>query len=226
MEDPPKNLIRCSRCRAPEAVLVRRYSGEVLCRKCLRASLLARMKRFVSKNNLLSRDDHILVLRTELPYDEELSSLFFEMESEFPVKIDSVKLSFYSREDIPEMLREVVEMFSFRGEKVILPLVLDDAVSLLIRFIFTGSPEFLVISGRLHLVLSRIENFVAPFIEIPLEEILTLCGSKCGEVGTPNDPYLRMVEEFERDSPGIRFSLLKLTHRADFLRAIGIRTCQ
>lgn len=226
MWNPSKNLTRCSRCGAPEALLVRRYSGEALCRRCLRASLLTRMRRFVSKNNLLSRNDHILMLRTELPYDKELSSLFFEMESEFPVSIDSAKLGFHSREEIPEMLREVVEFFSFRREKVILPLILDDVVSLLMRFIFTGSPDFLIISGRLHIALSKIENFVAPFVEVPLEEILALCGDRCREVGTPNDPYLRMVEELERDSPGIRFNLLRFTERTDFLRAVGVRSDQ
>ncbi|MDW8035987.1 MAG: hypothetical protein RMI85_05985, partial [Candidatus Korarchaeum sp.] len=142
------------------------------------------MRRFVSKNNLLSRDDRILLLRTELPYDGELSSLFLEMESEFPVKIDSAKLDLRSREGIPSILREVVDKFSFSDKKVILPLILDDAVSLLLRSIFTNSPDFLIISGRLHLVLNRIENLVAPFIEIPLEEILALCGSGCEEVGT------------------------------------------
>lgn len=223
MEDSPKNLTRCSRCGAPEVILVRRYSGESLCRRCLRISLLARMRRFVSKNNLLSRDDEILFLRTELPYDRELADLFFEMESEFPVKIDSVKLSLRKREEIPKTLREIVEMFGSRREKVILPLILDDTVSLLLRSIFTGSPEFLVISGRLHLVLDRIENLVAPFIEIPLEEVLALCGEGCEGMLESNDPYLRIVGELERDSPGIRFNLLRFTERADFLRAMGVR---
>ena len=223
MGDPSKNMTHCSRCGAPEVLLVRRYSGEGLCRRCLRASLLTRMRRFVSKNDLLSRDDEILLLRTELPYDKELTDLFFEMESGFPVKIDSVKLNLSSRDKIPEALREVVGMFGSRHEKVILPLVLDDAISLLLRSIFTGSPDFLVISGRLHLILDRIENFITPFIEMPLEEVLALCGEECECMRESSDPYVRIVEELERESPGVRFNLLRLTERVDFLRAMGVR---
>lgn len=215
-------MTRCSRCGAPEVLLVRRYSGEALCGVCLRKSLLTRMRRFVSKNNLLSRDDRILLLRTGLPYDEELYSLFFEMESEFPVQINSAKLNLRSREEIPAVLREIAERFSLRREKVILPLLLDDAVSLILRSIFTGSPDFLIIMGRLHLTLGRIENLIAPFIEIPLEEVLAL-RKRDGGAYASNDPYSRMVEELERESPGVRFNLLRLTERADFLRAMGIR---
>lgn len=221
MRETPKNLTRCSKCGAPEIVVTRRYSGESLCRGCLRDSLLNRMRRFVSRNNLLSRDDEILFLRTELPYDDVLSDLFFEMESRFPVRISSSKLSLNSRERIPEVLREALRMFRSRDEKIVLPLVLDDVVYLLLRSIFTGSPDLLVISGKLHLALRRIENFIAPFSEIPLEEAIALCG--CEVEGPSDDPYIRMVEELENESPGIRFNLLRFTERADFLRAMGIR---
>jgi len=216
--DSPKNMI-CSRCGSPDVVLIRRYSGEILCRKCLRDSLLNRMKRTVSKYCLLSREDEILFLRTKLPYTGALFDLFMEMESKFPVKISSMDLDFKSRDEIIDLLREVSTNLISSKEKVVLPLILDDAISLLLRSIFTGSPDFLIISGRLHLLLNELSNFVAPFIEIPIEELSVLCRCPRYEV---RDPYMRMVEELEEESPGIRFNILRFMERADFLRAMGL----
>jgi len=134
-----------------------------LCENCLRDSLLSRMKRTVSKYSLLSREDNILFLRTKLPYAEILFDLFMEMESKFPVKISSIDLDFDSRDEIVDLLREISRNLISSREKVVLPLILDDAVSLLLRSIFTGSPDFLIISGRLYLLLNELSNFVAPF---------------------------------------------------------------
>jgi len=218
MVDSPKNMV-CSRCGSPDVVLIRKYSGERLCKSCLRDSLLSRMRRAVSKYNLLSREDNILFLRTRLPYAETLFDLFMEMESKFPVKVSSMYLDFKSRDEIVDLLREASRKLMFSREKVVLPLILDDAVSLLLRSIFTGSPDFLIISGRLYLLLDELSNFIAPFIEIPIEELSALCGGSRHEV---RDPYMRMVEELEEESPGIRFNILRFMERSDFLRAMGL----
>jgi len=216
--DSPKNMT-CSRCGSPNVIFIRRYSGELLCENCLRDSLLSRMRRTVSKYGLLSREDSILFLRTKLPYAGILFDLFIEMESKFPVKISSIDLDFKSRDEIVDLLREASRNLISSREKVVLPLILDDAVSLLLRSIFTGSPDFLIISGRLYFLLNELSNFVAPFIEIPVEELSVLCGGSGYEV---RDPYMRMVEELEEESPGIRFNILRFMERADFLRAMGL----
>gem|GEM_PF-6897404 len=52
-----------------------------------------------------------------------------------------------------------------------------------------------------------------------MRELSALCGGSRYEV---RDPYMRMVEEFEEESPGIRFNILRFMERADFLRAMGL----
>lgn len=179
------------------------------------------MRKYVSKHNLLFRDDSILFIETNLDYNDDLFNLFMEMESKFPVNVSSIKLDFAIGGNLIPFLRNTIEKFGFESRKVILPLLLDDIAALFLRAVFTGSPDFLVISGRLYVALKRIDNFVVPFAEIPIEEISVLHKGRYEEAGRRDDPYLRMLEELERDSPGIRFNLLRLSERAEFLRAIG-----
>mgnify|MGYP000433296909 CR=1 FL=1 len=217
--EPDKKGIVCSRCGSEDAVVIRKYSGEALCHSCLRKSLLARMRRAVSRYGLLKRDDSIIFVRTGLPRDPVLWDLFYEMEREFPVTIDQVVLNVADVGELwsslPDLSREVE---SERG-KVVIPLLLDDVVALFLRFIFTGVPDILMLRGKLYLVLREVKEFISPFVEVPLDELLALSGK---ERAPPVNPYLRIVEELEKAHPGMRFNIMRMLDRVDLLRSIGI----
>ncbi len=214
-----KNALRCSRCGSSNVLIVRRYSGEALCRRCLRDSLLSRIKRTISRYKLLKRDDNIIFIRSGLKRDDLLWDLFSEIESEFPVSIREERLPPH------EDLWEAVLAFLKEGEedkgKVVLPLLLDDVVGLLLRFIFTGSPSLLVLKGKVFLALREVLGHVSPFVEIPAEELLAL-----GELEEMKPDfeniYLKLVRKLEEENPGMRFNVLRVSEREDFLRSIGI----
>lgn len=217
-----KNDLRCSRCGSREVVIVRRYSGEVLCRKCLKESLLSRIRRSISKYGLLVRDDEIIFLNTGTDRDEILWILLSEVESEFPTSITEKRIN---SSDLWNGIIEHLKRNPIQGRKVVVPLILDDVVGLLLRFIFTGSPRLLVIRGRILLALEVIYNYVSPFVEIPVEELFALKEGSIDEelasFRSPN-PYLKLVEDLERENPGMRFNILRMIERDDMLRSMGI----
>ncbi len=225
-ENAAKKELRCSRCGSKEVILIRRYSGEALCRKCLRESLLSRMRKSVSKYNILTRNDSLLYIRTRLPYDNVLWELFQDMESEFPVKIDYIHTDIGLPAELWNSLYDIAKELPER-KKFIFPLILDDVVALFLRFIFRGSPSILIIRGRVFLAMKEISTMITPFVEIPIEEAWAL--SK-GEVSDMDDMlgyifrnnFLSMAFKLEKINPGARFSLLRSLERLDLLRSIGI----
>jgi len=227
-----KNTVRCSRCGSKEVFFERRYSGEFLCLKCLRRSLIRRMERAVSKYNLLERDDSIIYIHTDFPYNEVLHDMFLEMESNFPVKIKEFSCKEITKRSIKfrwKWLSDVARFSMERDEKVVVPILLDDVIALFLRFIFSGSPEVLFLRGRLFLATKAISKVVSPFIELPIDEVLSLTHTignltpeQLQEIFHLDDPYLKMVWEFEQENPGMRFSFLRSIQRTDLLESIGI----
>ena len=222
-----KKGLRCSRCGSDDVVLVRRYSGEALCSRCLKKSLLTRMKRSVSKHGLLRRDDRILYIRTLLPYDGVLWDLFSEMESPFPVILEVMRLEVGHPLDLWGEVLNLSRNTSSGDVKVVLPAILDDLASLFLRFVFTGSPDLLLLGGRVFIAMREIRNLISPFIELPIEELWSLIDRRSGfhrEISqfVSKDPYLRMVWRLEVDIPGMRFNLLRSLEREEFLKSIGI----
>jgi len=215
-----KSALKCSRCGSSDVLIVRRYSGEALCRRCLRNSLLVRIRRAISRYKLLSRNDDIIFLRSGLKRDDLLWDLFSEIESEFPVSIREEKLPPHT--DLWEAILVLLkEEEGIDNGKVILPLLLDDAVGLLLRFIFTGSPSLLVLRGRILLALREVPGYISPFVEVPVEELLALSESRESSREFEN-VYLRLVWKLEEENPGMRFNVLRVSERGDFLKSIGI----
>ncbi len=219
-ESPPtKNALKCSRCGSSDVVIVRRYSEEALCRRCLRDSLLTRIRRTISRHGLLRRDDSIIFLRSGLKRDGVLWDLFSEIESEFPVSIREER--FQSSGDLWEGISRFIKRRGESDDKIVLPLLLDDAVGLLLKFIFTGSPSLLLLRGRVFLALKEVAGYISPFVEVPAEELLAVSGSK-ESICESENIYLRLVRKLEQDNPGMRFNVLRVSEREDFLRSIGI----
>ncbi len=214
----PKNRLKCSRCGSEDVVIVRRYSGEALCRRCLRESLLGRIRRTVSRYGLLERKDRIIFLKSGLPRDLLLLDLFKEIESKFPVTISVERLPPSS--GLWDGILTFLKHARVGDAKLVLPLVLDDAVALLLRFILRGTPNILLIKGRVFVGLRHVDGAISPFVEIPLEELLAL-GESEPELRTSN-PYLVLVQRLEAVNPGMRFNVLRISEREDFLRSIGI----
>ncbi len=224
-EDTKKEF-KCTRCGSREVILVRRYSGEALCYNCLRNSLLSRMRRSVSKYNLLTRKDELLYVRTKLPYDNILWELFQEMESEFPVRIETTYANVEISEDLWNYLYEIAED-SAEERKVIIPLILDDVVALFLKFIFRGSPNILIVKGRLFLAMREVDKVITPFVEIPIEEAWALLTNKINNMKdilnyVSKNRYLSMVLKIEDVIPGARFNFLRSLERVDLLKSIGI----
>ncbi len=227
-----KNTVRCSRCGSKEVFFERRYSGEFLCLKCLRRSLIRRMERAVSKYNLLERDDNIIYIHTDFPYNEVLYGMFLEMESNFPVKIKELSCREITKGSIKfrwGWLSDVARFSIEHDEKVVVPILLDDVIALFLRFIFSGSPEILFLRGRLFLATKSIRKVVSPFIELPIDEVLSLAhttsnltSEQVRKIFYLDNPYLKMVWELEQENPGMRFSFLRSIQRTDLLESIGI----
>ncbi len=147
------------------------------------------------------------------------------MESEFPVKIDSI----YTDMELPDelwnslygMAREILE-----GKKLVLPLILDDVVALFLRFIFRGSPSILIIRGRVFLAMREISTMITPFVEIPIEEAWALSKGKVNDMDIlgyiSGNNFLNMAFKLEKVNPGARFHFLRSLERLDLLRSIGI----
>ncbi len=225
-EEDNKKELRCSRCGSKEVILVRKYSGEALCRNCLRNSLLSRMRRSVSKYGLLTRRDRLLYIRTGLPYDSVLWELFQEMESEFPVTVESTYVDVETSEGLWNSLYETVEE-SHKGKKLVIPLVLDDVVALFLKFIFQGSPSIFIAKGRVFLAMREIDRTIIPFVGIPIEEAWALLTNKIDNVEDILDyisknRYLSMILKLEEAIPGARFNFLRSLERIDLLKSIGI----
>ncbi|MDK2383338.1 MAG: hypothetical protein QI199_00835, partial [Candidatus Korarchaeota archaeon] len=79
----------------------------------------------------------------------------------------------------------------------------------------------LVLKGRVFLALREVFGHVSPFVEIPVEELLALAESR--EMGPDfENIYLKLVRKLEEENPGMRFNVLRVSEREDFLRSIGI----
>ena len=226
-EEDTKKELRCSRCGSKDVIIVRKYSGEALCRNCLRKSLISRMRRSVSKYGLLTRKDELLYVRTKLPYDDILWELFQEMESEFPVRLDSTYVNVETAEDLWNSLFEIAEK-SLNERKVIVPLILDDVAALFLKFIFKGSPSILIVKGRIFLAMRKIDKAVTPFVEVPIEEAWALMTNKIDNRENilnyiSKNRYLSMILELEKVIPGARFNFLRSLERDDLLKSIGVR---
>ena len=222
----PSRLV-CGKCGSEPAILIRRYSGEVLGKDCLRRSLLDRMRRVVGKFGILSRVDSVTLLRTDVPQDEILADLFVELEKPFDVRIEEVHRPVSDSSSLWDEIVDLIKKERFRN-KLVVPLTLDDAVALFLRAIFTGSPHLLLVRGVVFLGLSRV-NAVSPFTYLPLEEVLALIHPESEEdrrgilrryVG--ENPYLRMLEELELSYPGTRFNIVNSLERDDLAASMGI----
>ncbi len=190
------------------------------------------MERTVSKYNLLKRDDSIIYINTNSPYNKVLRDMFLEMESNFPVNIQELSCREITERETKfrwEWLSDVARFSMGHDNKVVVPIILDDVIALFLRFIFSGSPEILFLHGRLFLATRAISKVVSPFIELPIDEVSSLAfavgnlaSEQNQEVFHSDDPYLKMVWELEQENPGMRFSFLRSIHRADLLESIGI----
>ncbi len=212
---------KCSRC-GREALVIRKYSGEALCADCLRKSLMTKIRRTISKYRLLERVDSLTYLSLGWPYESTLADMFLEIESNFDVEVRfegcEGPLNLSESIKCPENRwdRLIKALRSFRYEKAVIPLLLDDVVALYLRSIFLG-PSILVLNGRLYLSLKETKA-VAPFSEIPMDEILSLHLSvkNYEKELVPEysvDTFLLKAWELEKENPGMRYSFYKAIHR-------------
>jgi len=67
-----------------QAFYYRRYSGESLCRKCFRADIIKRVRRTISRYDLLRPDDRIMVAVSGGKDSLSLLKILWEVEKDFP----------------------------------------------------------------------------------------------------------------------------------------------
>lgn len=76
-------MVKCSFCRG-EAVYLRPYSGEKLCRKCFIESVESRVQHTISKHNMLKPDDRIALALSGGKDSVSLLHMLSEIEEKFP----------------------------------------------------------------------------------------------------------------------------------------------
>jgi len=216
----------CSRCSKRVAVLFRRYSGERLCCRCLRDSLVLKMRRVISKDRLLSERDRMAVLLTGDRAHDRAAELFLELESEFPmVEVTTVspdELGFPTLSSPGDRWIRLVGMvkrahLENAGRKLIVPLLAEDSISLFFLFLM-GRPLGLVVDGVLRLgPPPGVPTAVVPTCTLLRTEVLALFEEEDGV----EDPLLMLIEDLEAASPGAKYNLLSSIDR--IIQALGYR---
>ena len=226
--------MKCNRCGISGAILVRRYSGESLCRECLLNSLFTRLRRSIGRYNLLEEQDRILFASICSEADLPALQMMVELEEKYPRSSMAVVgvsesiflakrfyLDFFPLHPprvsskwraMALLAREASRSAKANGfSKVLMPLTLDDSVALFLHNAKIGTPLAEVIDGQL--VLGGNSQppipLTAPFFEIPIDELLLAHDAKW----KPSDPVLRLVLELESRFPGTRFNILRSYHR-------------
>ena len=223
----------CKSCKEREAIIFRKYSGEHLCLPCLRKSLKKRLRQTVGRFSLLKEDDKILLALLGFETEKPAIDLFLEMERDFPgVMISCLACDEKSIDIVKEFGIRLEESLSLRHStrwdliieaskqsvlrardknftKVVIPLLLDDAVGLFLFGVLRNCYPALVINGKVLLGGNATEPpVVTPFFRIPSEEIMLLEG----EEWRPRDSLLQYIGELEREFAGSRFNILNSYH--------------
>ena len=207
-------------------MLFRRYSGERLCSRCLRDSLLLKMRRAISGGRLLSERDRMAVLLTGDGAHNRAAELFLELESEFPM----VEVTTISPGDLGSpglsspgdrwgRLADLVKRARLRssGRKLVVPLLAEDLISLFLLLLM-GRPLGLVVDGVLRLgPPPGVPAAVVPTYPLLRTEVLALSG----EEDRAGDPLLRFIDDLESASPGAKYNLLSSIDR--IIQALGYR---
>ncbi len=202
--------MKCPRCGRDEELYLRRYSGEVLCRVCLKKSILNKIRRTVGKHDLLERSCSLAYLKLHRPYDDLALDIFLDMERRFPeVSVDIIDLPDVGMENISVHLQDLIDYALSSGyDRVVIPAFLEDAVMLFVRYIYTGSPELMFIDGVGYVMCRRTDPpIVSPFIEVMSEELTYLVGAD-----EKLTPMMKFVRELERDTPGALYNMYHSYH--------------
>ncbi len=126
----------CSICGKGETIYFRRYSGERLCAKCFKSSIVERVRRTIASYNLLKYDDRIAVAVSGGKDSLSLLKILYMIEQDFPhsklfaVTIDegiegyrteclSIARSFSSTLGVPFLSLGFKELFGFTLSEVV-----------------------------------------------------------------------------------------------------------
>ncbi len=83
-EVKPCNGRKCTVCGARTPVYFRKYSGEMLCARCFKKNIVERVRRTISRYDLLRPDDRILVAASGGKDSLALLKILYEIELDFP----------------------------------------------------------------------------------------------------------------------------------------------
>ncbi len=131
-----QKTLRCSVCRKNPPIYFRRYSGERLCAKCFRENIVEKVRRTISKYDLLRPDDRIMVAVSGGKDSLSLLKILHRIEQDFPkselyaVTIDEgitgyrdeclkIARDFASSLDIPFFTIGFKDLFGFTLEEAV-----------------------------------------------------------------------------------------------------------
>ncbi|MCS7132927.1 MAG: TIGR00269 family protein [Aigarchaeota archaeon] len=134
--DPLQKASRCSTCRRNPPIYFRKYSGERLCAKCFRENITERVRKTISKYDLLRPDDRIMVAVSGGKDSLSLLRILHRIERDFPraelyaVTVDEgvagyreeclrIVRDFSSQLDIPFLSISFKELFGFTLEDAV-----------------------------------------------------------------------------------------------------------
>lgn len=148
------------------------------------------------------------VLISCIAFNEESANIAKELGIELKAKFASEALTRWEQ-IVKASKRSIVWSRKENFTKIVLPLLLDDAVGLFLWGVLKRSPPALVINGRIVLGDQFTEPpIVAPMFRIPTEEMMLLSEMDW----QPSDKLLKTIWEIELDFPGSRFNLLNSYH--------------
>ena len=83
--------VKCSKCQA-QAVYLRRYTAEALCKDCLRDTTQERVRRTINKHKMLLENDRIVVAISGGKDSAVLLNILFQIEENYP-KTEIIKMA-------------------------------------------------------------------------------------------------------------------------------------
>ncbi len=202
--------MKCPRCGRDDELYLRKYSGEILCRACLKNSILNKVRRTVGRHDLLERSCSLAYLKLHRPYDDLALDIFLDMERRFPeVSVDVIGLPDVGMEKVSIHLRDVIDYaFSSGYDRIVIPAFLEDVVVLFVRYIYTGSPELIFIDGIGYVMCHRTNPpIVSPFAEVMSKELVYLAG-----IDEKLTPMMKFVRRLEKDTPGALYNMYHSYH--------------
>lgn len=187
----------CSVCGRRSPVYYRVESGDKLCTRCLKKSIFKKIKRTISKYEMLRPEDTIfyLVYPVDLVFSIEAAKIFLEVEERFPSKINLIvpsgveirlpgvgetleyEVEVAKGMDFKTLEREVVrEVLSTLKPtstiKIVRPLPAEYNALLFLEHLYLLDLEF--IAGLTPKYTSTRYVFINPFFKVLKREILTL----------------------------------------------------